>query len=662
MRPENTTDHAHDKARVVTRIYRKWLHHSTAQQNDSEYDDDRTNNLLLVEALNWVLHAWKQQSDASLLSESDFDQVLAIFTMTLENALALNSSSLMPQDKTFSSLFDILALNASHQTLQTARDLLKERLRLTEQHLSAPDVQFWNSYLNVLAKSSSIDSSVVEEAEEVLGALGKDADDRSVASVLETWAHSGLPQAGERAQHHLDRMVEQGRLNSVCFNLAIRAWATTLNPDRAEACLMQMIGIHDGESSHSRLVPDAISFLEVIRGWGKVGQPKKAERILRVMQALHEESGNEQLRPSGEILVALLQAWTERRNGGPQAERLLQASIDRLLSDHCAKQSDWLSPQAFAVGIKAWATTDDPHAPLKAQSLITQMEQLQEAGFESLSPNHFHYSALINTWTKTERTDVSEQVMDTLRVSIEKVGPQSVVYNSALAVLARHGKVNEVEELLEEMHRLQHDPSLTVAPDATSYSSVIRAFYNSRHDEAASRADELLRHTEETFDRGSAFLCPNEAIYLSAILAHSLKSVEAAEDVFWRMHERCSRRRQCPAPSLNLVNLVLQLWAWSNDGRAPQKAEAFLRLVLSCHDLPQPNDTSYVHVIRAWGRSGRRLAILRVENLLLEMSRDRSLKVEISCVREIELALGELGQTPTIEECLKLLYDESTKY
>lgn len=669
--------HNKNKAQMVTKIYRKWLKQSTDTERKEVVDQD--NHALLIEALNQILHVWKQTRPNDRLDNQQqerYHEILNVavetFKLTLAKARLLQSPFLLPRDKTFSSLLDLLASkNPSMQALSTARDLLQERMRLPN---PVPDVRFWNSYLNVLAKCSSLDARLVDEAEGILdNLLGQEkADDRTVASVLEAWAYSGRREAGARAQYHLDRMLVQQqqqagppRLNKVCFNLTIRAWVTVGNMEQAESCLMNMIRISQQQQQQSRKVPfapDASCFLTVARGWGKMGEPEMAEQVLNKMQSMYESTGDDRLRSSKEALVVLLHAWADGGNAGKKTGQILQASIDHLLDSPARDQADWLTPQAFTVAIKAWATTEDPDAPLHAQGLIKQMEQLRDAGFESLAPNHYHYSALINTWMNTKRNDVSNQVMDTLWHSRKKVGPHTSTYNSALSVLSKHGKVDEVEAIFEEMKRLQNDPTVTVGIDAMSYSSVIWAYYNNRHVEAATRSYNLLREAEDLFDTGSVHWRPTEALYLATILAQSIDSAEAAEDILWRMADRHKHNHLCPTPTAHICNAVLHVWARSNDGRGPQKAEEILQQMQggSSHGLPFPNDTSYFNVMSAWGRSGRRSSVRHIVNLLSKMSNDRSLKVRETLLPEIEVLLEKVGRRTDTEDLMRALRNKAT--
>eukprot|EP00977_Amphora_coffeiformis_P004613 scaffold1000_cov166-Amphora_coffeaeformis.AAC.3 len=590
---------------------------------------------LFVENLNRILHVWKQ---ARPTNKEELEGALRMFQLTLQKAKSMNNTTLMPRDKTFSSLFDLMAMSTSSETLDDARSMLRERLRVSE--LPPPDLQFWNSFLNVLAKSSSIDPTLVDEAEEIVEALQDQADDRTVASVLEAWVHSNRPEAGERAQHHLDRLNKTGLYNAVCFNLTIEAWAVTGYPHQAEACLMQMLQLY--RQHPSQITPDSKSFLAAVRGWSSVGNVERAEQLIDLMHSIHEETGQGAVLCTSQVFVAILQAWAKRGNAGPHVDKLLHTSIDRFLHNNNAGEGDLLSPHAFTVAIKAWADTSDPDAPLKAETLIERMDKLSMAGFDKLAPNHFHYSAVISAWGSSDRDDVSDRTLKILSRCNAKVGPNRVVYNTALSALARHGKFIEADRLLDEMKSFKGFIDLA-APDCDSYTNVIRAYHKGCPSDAPARSDEILREVEDSSDKET--LQPSEAMYFFTILAQSVNSVEAAEDVFWKMVHRYRDDDRRVAPTLRICNTILKLWVHSTDGRAPEKAENLLRWLNDdgCEGVLRPDEVSYVHVIDAWGRSERRSAASRIEAVLRMMGSDPNIKAKSSVLDHIHEATERCG-------------------
>ena len=627
----SSNKHQHKKADMTIKIYHKWLT-STELYSEKNYS-------MFIEYLNRILSVCKQCTVRP-------EKALRVFTLTLEKANKSSNSSLIPQDKTFSSLFDLFALSPSEKTMDSAREILSERLSIPQ--MPAPDLQFWNSFLNLLAKHSSFDPTIVEEAEEILDALQHQADERTIAHVLDAWVHSRRPEAGERSQFHLNRMIQSGKLNTVCFNLTIEAWSVSGNPEKAEACLNHMLELR--RRFPATLDPDARSFLPVVRGWCNADQPDRAEKVIDAMQIISEELGKSTFHQTPEVLVALLQAWA-KRGDATKVDKLLRASIHRFIHEESESGRSWVSPQAFTVAIRAWAMGNDPNAPERAEELLTEMEKLSQMGFQSLSPNHYHYSALLSVLASASRIDVPSRAIWILDRCNTELGPNLDVYNSVLFVLAKHGMTEEAEEIFAEMKR--HGAHIT--PDSVSYTNLIRAHLSRGPPNAVSRSMELLREFELLFDDKLTSERPSEAMYLATMMAQSFESADDAERVWWNVVCRYKNNARCIPPTLKLYNKVLQLWSRSNDGRAPERTEALLSWAEGSDAIGRlrPDEQSYLHTIRSWAKSGRRIAPYRIENLLQHLQDCSYIEFSRAFIDDVEKAVALCGKTPLIENHLK---------
>lgn len=613
-----------EKARGAIKIYYQWL-------ESAHYLDSGANHSVLIESLNWILNGWKQADD----SFDAVQQALQAIRTTLERARRLKNVSLIPQDKTFSIVFDIMAMHPSREAILHARRLLAERMELHV--LPEPDLQFWNCYLNILAKYSSLDRSLVDEAETLVDRLGDRADDRTIASLLEAWGHSGRPEAGERAQARLDAMLSRNQINAVCFTLTSNAWAVSGRPQEAEDCLMQMI--RHGEERRWSFEVDERPFLVVLRSWGRCGEAERAEDLLEFMLSMYESMGNPELRPTSECFLAVLNAWAQRGNAGPKVERLLQRAIENLTRP-TERGLILPSARAFTVAIKAWSKTGAYEAPERAEALLNQMDELKEAGFGALSPNAFHVSATISSWTQSERNDAPERALLVLRRYAEKIGPSTVVYNAAMSALARHARIKEAENLLQEM---TSGRSCVATPDTISYTTLIHSYYSTHHDNAMKRSLELLHEMEDSFDRGNFSVQPTEAAYHATALVQSLGSVEKAEAVLWRMQNRFENDSRCAAPTVSLCNLILHLWANSHESVAPQRAQLIFRHMYdttrSPTDALYPNGESYLSLAQTWMRSRRRSAARKVKDLLQVLKTSASVPLSFHTREKLALTV-----------------------
>lgn len=643
MLPGDGNHNLAEKALAVSKIYRTWFA-STSFAADTQKDYS-----IFVEYLNWILNVWKQAVAGGPTHSSKPNQALNMFQLTLETAQATQNNSLLPKDKTFSSMFDVMALSPSLEILNQARTLLAVRLDMT--NIPPPDLTFWNSFINVLAKHSSLETTIVDEAEQVLEALAEQADERTVASVLEAWVHSNrVKEAGARCQGHLNVMLRVGKLNAVCFALTIKAWSVSGHPQKAESCLRHMLHLH--QQDPKILALDANTFLPVIQAYGNAGDVDKVAHLLNMMQALQEETGNSALQLTSRVFLALLQAWSKRKNAGEEVEKILQTSIQNELQ-HSGVGCDCLSPQAFTVAIKAWAKSDNPQAPERAEALLAEIKRLHKAGFNHIQMTHHHFSAAISVWASSEREEAPDRAIRLLRQCHDEVGADGVVYNAVLSVLARHGMAHESEEILAEMNSLQDGSAI---PNCVSYTNVVRAYVESRHERAGERALEILQEWESMFDDKNNSHRPNQALYLAVATAQSLTSEEEAEHVLWEMVRRYETNEQWVPPSTRICNKVMEIWLHSDFGRAPEKVEDIFRWMVNdgCQGLVRPDDRSYLLAINAWARSGRRVAASRIDAILDILGRDGCAEARRSVLhalpRVLENSLGALETQRFLEK------------
>lgn len=253
-----------------------------------------------------------------------------------------------------------------------------------------------------------------------------------------------------------------------------------------------------------------------------------------------------------------------------------------------------------------------------------------------IQPDIMSFSAVMNAWTKSDGVksvgyDVSSpsKKVEELLLCMEQLHeeghpnlqPNVVIYNILLKAWAKEGKVQKIEDTLQQMIRLEI-PGVT--PDSISYSTLLSAYAKLGTIEAADKADSLLNQMIELFKHGVDTAKPNVISFSNVIHCHALLGRgDRAEEWLEKLKDLYNLNED-PDWKLDVAvyNTVVQ--AWVNSGK-PGKAEEFLRLMMEnetgsdhgkSNDFVRPNSRTFNIVLSAWAKIGE---AERAENLLMEM-------------------------------------------
>jgi hypothetical protein len=90
------------------------------------------------------------------------------------------------------------------------------------------------------------------------------------------------------------------------------------------------------------------------------------------------------------------------------------------------------------------------------------------------------------------------------------------------------------------------------------------------------------------------------------------------------MNNEYQKGNEKAVPDIQSFNLLIKAWAMSDRPEAPEMAEDILRRMqhLEAQIPITPNVVTYTTIMLAYGKSKRKDAALKAENLLLELERD----------------------------------------
>ena len=587
----------------------------------------------------------------------------------LEDACRDDPELQRPGNKAYSMVFRLLALQANDpSTLRTAEELLESRLKN-----GTPDLQLWQSCLNVIAKCSH--PQAAERAESMLQRMNVPPDVVCFACVIHAW--SG--RSAERAQAILDQMLSSESLvkpNCFCVNSCIDAWAKSGQVQRAQHLLKRMEEF-SRQPGNEHLQPDAVAYSTVVHAWAKSGDPRaaqQAEHLFEQMQRLHEE-GHAMIRPDELTCGSVLDAWSRSRYPGAaqRAEDFL-LRIEQLMAQRKLEVLSFTT--LYTTVIKAWANSPDADAAERAERVLKKMEDLNSAGRKEVAPGTIAYTTAILAWSKCSHANAPFRALALLRrmqelqeSGIPDVSPNTITFNTVMAACARHGATGFVASLFQEMHNRKNSGETGIEPDTVSYATVIDAYAKVGEPE---RATQVLHEMESLFEDGNDAVRPNAVAYTAAITAWTARgdffAGDQAEAILWRMMDQYKAGNIDAKPNAITMAVVMRVWSTGNEAEAPERVEALLQWMKAQYEegneTIKPSTIHYNHLLESWAKSHRFDSVRRIKSILHSMLQDQSKALHPDCrsYNMLMLAIRNSTDPNKATQCLEVLQEMIKAY
>jgi len=370
-----------------------------------------------------------------------------------------------------------------------------------------PDTTVYNVLINCHKNSAA-------RAEKVLYRMGK-RDVVSYSSVINIHSKSnGGIKAAKRAQELLDEMQhEQIIPNSYTYNSAITAFASSGSrgaAQRAEGLLKRM--------EDAGIKPSAKVYTSVITAWGKSNKPGsalRAEVLLKLMWQMYKRDGNKDIKPNFVTFTSVISAWSSSRDkqAGQRAEALLDNMIKlykrgdselkpnvvtftsviqayaRVGGRDAADAANGILRQMKALGvapnlqtynvlISLWGNSQQIGAGLKAESILTKLEDEYQNGNKDMKPTVVSYTSVINAWAKSSCFGKAERANDILkRMKSNDCKPNEFSYTAVINSCATTYNEEEKQDAFKIAYRCFKELSEAehLHPNHVTYSTFMRA-------------------------------------------------------------------------------------------------------------------------------------------------------------------------------------------
>lgn len=267
-------------------------------------------------------------------------------------------------------------------------------------------------------------------------------DVKTYTKAIKVIALSGQPDAGAQAEGLLNKMIDNNLSpNTLTYTYVIDAYSRTSSEEAPQDAQRLVEAMETARLAGQDVKPTARAWNSVIKSWSTVSA-ERASACLDTMEKLADQTGNEEVRPNSYNCNSVISAYAKSGEAGSAAKaELILQKMERMFKD---SGDERLKPrtETYNAIIDAYAKSGEMEAPRRAEMLLSYMMELYETGQNvGAKPNVRSFNSILNAWAKSGDINSAERAADIL---------------------------NQMEEL--------EGGELNVAPDATSYATVINAY------------------------------------------------------------------------------------------------------------------------------------------------------------------------------------------
>ena len=329
---------------------------------------------------------------------------------------------------------------------------------------------------------------------------------KRTAKMLKVTSPDNYSMGQEDPPHQQAHLSPGMKLNLNTFNFLIDGWAfsgETDACDKAMTLLERMEDMYYNYGENSPVCPDVRSYTKVINCLSrskKKDAASLAEGLLYKMDQLAESGENPSAKPNTFTYTAAIEAQANSGlKGSPEkAEELLVKMIYKYQS---GDPNVLPNARCFNAAISAYAKSAQPGAAQQAEILFDRLDGIYMSGLEEAKPNSWNYNSLITAWANCPDQEDENGVCSARRA----------------------------QEILERMEQCYAAGDESCKPTTVSYNAVIDAYAKSRQEEAAERAEQVLRRMGVLYKEG-ADIKPNTRSFNTVINAWAKSGREDAAD------------------------------------------------------------------------------------------------------------------------------------
>lgn len=497
--------------------------------------------------------------------------------------------------------------------------------------------------------------------------------EKSLYLIVEAGVRSGKAEP-EFAENVLDKCIDLWQEGNSkfypsppLFNIVTRAWVLAQRPEtvtRVEAVVKKMVEL---------MIPlNRESYLNMIQALSSTGSTEAAMRcediLDRMMHAYHagEISFSPQDGAFGGAFGMTITAWLKSGSlqMGRKAEEILKRMMD-LDTSHLIEKRDIVP--AFNVAIQCQAKAGTIKGAHKAQEFFNLMQ-------DRFTPDYVSYLNLIQAWSEVGQAARVEAIVERMRTLYksgnEHLRPDSIIMTALISAHARSNspdKVEKAEEILRQMTK-ETDPALR--PVTITYNAFLRCLVDRKTDFPASKAEQILSEMKSRAAAGDVWIAPDVTTYTTVIhIWASSGNGEKASAILDQMCDDFLTGKSNVKPNLQCFNAVLASFIKSKKDNKASQAEDLLYQMKKLSDQGiddvKPDIYSYSSLLACYSevKDNREEAGTRAYNLLQEMKKayqngDLSLRPNVVCYNSVMNGWARMKNPRRVSEILREMFQD----
>ena len=462
-------------------------------------------------------------------------------------------------------------------------------------------------------------------------------------AVIDSWAMSGHPDAGQKASDLIERMDEYGvRLNHFTWNAWIRAYTSVTirgnnkammshsgnDKDVADVVKNLLQGMEDDIGAHKMQINDYNNLLAL---YAKQGKALEAEELVKNLVDRYNE-GEIPCRPDLCSYNSLMDAWANAETGDRETSNI-GVRAEMILDEVERRYDEWKDPadtRTYVPAMRAVARCGEENIMDRVLAIQSRAES------NGVKPNAYMTCALLDAYAIADplrgmdQLDAilssAEQLEDEEMIVDGNLGGRTAVYNAALKLLTKCQSKRQ-GEVLTKGEKLFSQMKSEGIDDAVSYSTMITLYgaatsnEREKNDYCAAAINRLLTDMKEDENLGQNSIVQNTA--MNAFVQLGMPS--RATELLYEMEESYFEHGiHAPlVPSSISYGTIILAWSKSSDKNNVQHAEELfdrmLKMYKSGNKSAEPTFISYVVLVNVIVKSGQEDAADKAEKIVRNM-------------------------------------------
>eukprot|EP01082_Thalassiosira_pseudonana_P009629 g8420.t1 g8420 contig3:53576-56252(-) len=387
----------------------------------------------------------------------------------------------------------------------------------------------------------------------------------------------------------------------------------------AERCLRKII--LEKQTGNPRAIVSIDMYHSVIQAWVKTGSHSGLLHASSLLDYMESNIDEELIPSSVKCYVTVLDGWCKSRSKG--AEVKAEEMLDRI----------------DGIGGKRRDSSDNDDGTLQdgtSTALDTHNNNNKDVRYYNNVMNRIATSGKSNAGQEAER--LLKNLIDQYKRGDKSMAPNRSSFNTVIKAYANTGGKNAARNAKRILNMMENPSSLglqdistEIEPDKVSCTSILMAWANSGHGgdglcevDAGEKAEQLLERMEGMYRRGNREIRPDTVTYNSVIkvwgkCGHN-QAGDRSERLLNMMLCRYEEGDDQVRPDDVTFNSVIHNMAIGNEADSPQKALKLLEQMEESYQSglidAKPDVFTYNSVLNAFARSGCPGSAERAEEIL----------------------------------------------